>query len=93
MEIIILDNSVRQVSSTKDGKPVVYRFQEVFIKKSFEPVTRQATVFLQPDQPPYLPGKYECDVERSIEIRKDRLTFGDLILKPVKIDNSGKGAS
>lgn len=94
MKIFVQTDSVRTINS-KDkttGAPKSFRLQEVFLKKSFETVTRQAKIFLENDQPPYQPGEYEFDVERSLEIRNDRLGFGNLVLKPSKIDNSGTGA-
>lgn len=89
MKVTILKDSHRVIDSKKTGKLVQHHMQEVFVRWSHEPFPRPTTLYLGADtaaKPPYPPGEYEFDVEKSLAIRNERLTVQDIQLSPIKHD-------
>lgn len=89
MQVTILADSVREITSRKTGKPVTHHMQEIFVRWSHEPFPRPTTIYLGADNEadkPYPPGEYELDVEKSLTIQNERLTFRNIKLQPIKHD-------
>lgn len=86
MEVTVLKDSSRTITSNKTGKPVDHRFQEIFVRWSHEPFPRPCQIYLGDDQAPYPPGKYELDVEKTLSIQQDKLMARTIVLQPLVMD-------
>lgn len=89
MKVTILKDSHSVIDSRKTGHLVQHHMQEIFVRWSHEPFPRPANIYLgqgSEAKPPYPPGEYEFDVEKSLEIRNERLTVADIQLAPIRHD-------